>query len=57
MNIRLTIEEVFGDKSEVIHINVQEVEQGMSRNKAIRFMLAAAGECFPERPPAEPSDP
>lgn len=54
MNIRLTIEEVFGDKTEIIHLNVQEVEPGFTRNQTLRFMLAAAGECFPDDRPKPP---
>jgi hypothetical protein len=57
MNVRITIEEMHGDKSEVLHLNVQEVEHApgrdykLDRNKAVRFMLANAAECFREEPP------
>lgn len=46
VNLRVTIEEVVGDSSTILHNEVREVPEGMHTERAIRFMLAEASEKF-----------
>ena len=46
MNLELTIKEMIGTTSEVLHHEVRDVPVGMKRERAIRFMLAEVSEKF-----------
>ena len=49
MSIEITILERFGqDSSTVLHHDTREVPPGMTRDKAVRFMLADASWKFQE---------
>ena len=48
MSIRVSIEEVIGETSTVLHLDMQDVPEGMRRERAVRFMLAEAMEKFTE---------
>jgi len=52
MNIRLQIEEVFGDKTTIILMNVQDCTPE-NRNDVIQAMIRTAASAFPPVPPSQ----
>ena len=48
MNLRFTIEKVDGDSTTILHLDLQEVPEGMRIDRAVQFMANGVMEKFRE---------
>lgn len=48
MKIRLTVQEIQGAKKRLIYFSEEEVPQGMTRERALHWMVAKVEEVFPQ---------
>lgn len=51
MKIRMTIQKVDGKKKRLMYFREEEIDEGITFNHAVHWLLAHVNECYPDDKP------